>query len=361
MAEPDDDGGTNIWASDPMRSYPRQRAEGSDEPVSASARALLEGWPAQPGWVPDGGLGPAWGETPAQPAQYAAPQGAVPPPAGPTAYAPTPPGAWQPEQPYPATNAVGTGPQLAPGYPPGGAPTPAPYPGPPAPLPGSNNGVIVAAAVAVIIAVAAGAGAVVYTQRSSTPKNPVATTSAVASAATTSAPSTTGSGGTTSGSSGSSSSSGSSGSSGSSSSTPSNLPTAGTNFTTVTLASGVATPQNAAVAQTLDAYFTGINSSDYANAYSQLTSTQQAKNPFTGFVNNTSGTIDSNVTVTAVNIRNDRTARASVTFTSNQPGSKGVNPGETCTDWSIGYSLVPGSGAGGYLISDTPTAQHSAC
>ena len=130
MAEPDDDGGTNIWASDPMRSYPRQRAEGSDEPVSASARALLEGWPAQPGWVPDGGLGPAWGETPAQPAQYAAPQGAVPPPAGPAAYAPTPPGAWQPEQPYPATNAVGTGPQLAPGYPPGGAPTPAPYPGP---------------------------------------------------------------------------------------------------------------------------------------------------------------------------------------------------------------------------------------
>ena len=41
------------------------------------------------------------------------------------------------------------------------------------------------------------------------------------------------------------------------------------------------------------------------------------------------------------------TARASVTFTSTQPGSKGVNAGETCTDWSITYSLVRGSRAGG--------------
>jgi hypothetical protein len=349
MAEPDDDGGTNIWAPDPLQSYPKQRSSANGEPISASARALAEGWPTQPGWVPEGGLGGAWGEAPAQ---HAAPQGYIPPPASPATYAATPP-------------AGGTGPQFAPGYPAGGGPTPPPYPGPSAPLPRSNSGVIVAAAVAVIVAVAAGAGAIVYSQRSASPKAaPAATSSALPGAGTSSAPTTaggssTGSTGSSSGSTGSTGSSGS-GSSGSSSSTPSNLPTAGTDFTTLTLPSYLASPQNAAVAKTLDAYFTGINGSDYENAYSQLTSGQQARNPYSGFVENTGGTIDRDVAVTAVTIRSDRTARASVTFTSSQPADKGVNPGETCTNWSIGYTLVPGSGAGGYLISNT-SAQHSAC
>jgi hypothetical protein len=122
-----------------------------------------------------------------------------------------------------------------------------------------------------------------------------------------------------------------------------------------------ASPDANDIAHTLDAYFTGINSGDYQTAWNQFSPNLKSKNPFSQFSDNTGGTIDQDVTVTAVTVNGDGSARTSVTFTSTQPPDKGVVPGQTCTDWAITYSLQLGDGAGGWLISGTPSAQHTAC
>ena len=60
---------------------------------------------------------------------------------------------------------------------------------------------------------------------------------------------------------------------------------------------------------------------------------------------------------------------ADVSFQSHQAGQYGVNPGETCTNWTIDYHLVPAAGATAGSVSlsyqinrvTTVGAGHSSC
>jgi hypothetical protein len=369
MSEVNEGEQTNLWGgpspegSRPVPPRPRGDNESASDQTSASARALAEGWPAQPGWVPEGS---AWAATPPTPAwgpQQTAPAASqdtwipaqTPYPMAPDAYGVNQPYGGQPYggQPYGGQPYGGQG----------GYPAPAPYPGPPAPQRNSNTAIIAISAVVAILVAGIVVGAVLYKRNSGTTKTAATTPPVVSAPPNTSA--ATGGGGTATGSQGTTGSRGTAGSSsrGGSSSTSSAPPmTSATSIdlTTVHVPAYAASPTANAVAHTLDAYFTGINSGDYSTAWSQLGSNLQAKNPLSQFEANTSGTIDHDVTVTGVD-GSPANATATVTFTSSQPGDKGVNAGETCTNWSIAYSMRPGNGAGGWIISDTPSAQHSAC
>ncbi len=361
MSEVNEGDQSNMWLSPPSRTggarppEPRGPSDPEAEETSASARALAEGWPAQPGWMPEGaagwptaGDGPSAGPTQSPGQQYSGQQYSGQQYSG---------QGWIPSQ--SAHPTIPGPPQSGPG----GVP-PAPYPGPPGPLPRPNTGKVVGIIVGVVVLVAAAvtAGLVLSRRGSDTPGS-VASAPAGSTGGTTSGGTDPGRSQTSSGTSGSTGGSGSSGTGSGSTTTP-RTGTSGAgapDLTTVTLGSSVTGADAADIALTLDAYFTGINGSDYRTAWNQLSPSQQAKNPLGEFTDATSGTIDRDVRLNAATPNSDGTARASVAFTSTQPGDKGVNPGETCTDWSITYTLVRGSGAGGWVISDTPAAQHSAC
>ena len=377
MSKPQDDA-TNLWGAQPETSEPQTSQpetsqpqtsqpatpvpprDGEHDQTSASARAFAEGWPAQPGWVPEGGVGGAWGGT--APAQYQQqyPQQSAPPPGSfpPSDDHPT----WVPNQsPYPPSS----DPYAGGGYPPAAG---TPYPGPNAPLPPSNsNTVVIVSILAAALLIAGIIGGVVFLKRNSG-STPTAATASGSTGGT--APNGTSSGGTgttggptqnSTGGSGTSKSNGSGSGGSSTSTTPPMTSSTSIDLTTVHVPAYAASPDASDVAHTLDAYFTGINAGNYSTAWNQLNGTLQAKNPLSTFTANTLGTIDRDVTVTNVTAYGDGTARASVNFTSTQPGDKGVNPGETCTNWTITYKLQQGDGAGGWLISDTPSAQHPAC
>jgi hypothetical protein len=355
---------TNLWhgpqVSPPSGPVPPRGAD--HDQTSASERAFAEGWPAQPGWVPEGGVGTAWGA--AQPQQYEPqqPEQHQPQPYE-QSYAPQANQTWVPQQPPYAAQPYPGAPEAYPGggYPPAGG---QPYPGPNAPLPrsGSNTTVVVSVVVAVLL-VAAVVGGVVFFQRGSghnAPAVPAANGTTSTGATANGQPRSTGGSSTTGSSTSGSSKSGGS-TSGTGSTTAPMTSSTSIDLTTVHVPAYAAGPDANDVAHTLDAYFTGINSANYQTAYEQLSSSMQAKNPYSQFEDNTAGTIDSDVTVTGVNVSGDGSARTSVTFTSTQPADKGVVSGQTCTNWSITYLLQPGGGAGGWLISGTPTAQHSGC
>lgn len=112
---------------------------------------------------------------------------------------------------------------------------------------------------------------------------------------------------------------------------------------------------------TLNTYFDSISSGDYYTAYSQLDSNAQARQgSLARFRSGLLSSVDTNVVVNSVNNLGGGRIVANVSFHSHQDPDQGVNPGETDTNWNIDYTLVPGSGAGGYLIHSTANATHSA-
>lgn len=125
-------------------------------------------------------------------------------------------------------------------------------------------------------------------------------------------------------------------------------------------------PDVTGVAATFAAYFGGINSRNYTQAWDTYTPALQAAIPFQPWSSGLTTTQDGQVVVRSIqhNPNGDMTAR--VTFQSHQAGQYGPNPGETCTDWSLDYQLVP-SGAGSsslsYLINQVATvgAGHASC
>ncbi len=118
------------------------------------------------------------------------------------------------------------------------------------------------------------------------------------------------------------------------------------------------------VATAIGGYFAGIDARNYQQAWDLYTPTQQGAIPFQPWSGALSTTQDSQIVMHS--IHHDPSAGVDVTvfFSSQQAPQYGPNQGETCTNWSLDYQLVPSSSAGSsYLINKvTPVgAGHTAC
>jgi hypothetical protein len=124
-----------------------------------------------------------------------------------------------------------------------------------------------------------------------------------------------------------------------------------------------------AVAATLAAYFGGINARNYQDAWDTYTVGEQGAVPYNAFASDESTTQDSQVTVQSIQHDGGGDLEADVSFQSQQAGQYGPNPGETCTNWTLDYHLVPTTGVTSgavpvpYLIDKaTPLGTgHTAC
>jgi hypothetical protein len=94
-----------------------------------------------------------------------------------------------------------------------------------------------------------------------------------------------------------------------------------------------------AVLKTFDSYFQAINSGNYEQA--RLRQAPGRRPSATKWAAALSTSYDFNAELHSVTPTSAGGASAWVTFTSLQAANRGPRPGETCTNWSIDYSLVP--------------------
>jgi len=94
-----------------------------------------------------------------------------------------------------------------------------------------------------------------------------------------------------------------------------------------------------AVGQVFKTYFEGINSADYAAAWSMLSPKLQGPS-WASFAAGTSTSYDTLVTIRSVSSGAGESVSAHVTFTSVQASEKGPD-GDTCDNWDMDYSLIP--------------------
>jgi hypothetical protein len=104
-------------------------------------------------------------------------------------------------------------------------------------------------------------------------------------------------------------------------------------------------PDATAVATTLAAYFGGINSRNFPDAWDTYTSGEQAAVPYSAFASSHRTSQDNPVTVQSIRDDGGGNLEADVSFRSHQAGQYGPHPGETCTNWTLDYHLVGASGA----------------
>jgi eukaryotic-like serine/threonine-protein kinase len=103
-------------------------------------------------------------------------------------------------------------------------------------------------------------------------------------------------------------------------------------------------PDAITVADTLAAYFGGINTRNYTQAWDTFTPSMQAGSSLQSFSTEDSTSRDSQVMVQSLQHGANGDIDAEVTFQSHQAGQYGPTPGQTCTNWSLDYQLVPSSG-----------------
>ena len=111
--------------------------------------------------------------------------------------------------------------------------------------------------------------------------------------------------------------------------------------------SGAAVPQ---VQQLLSKRFQGINTHNYAEYASTLTTREQASQPQSTFDKGYASTTDSAMTLTALSQTSTGLA-ATVAFTSHQNPADSID-GSACNTWTSTYYLVPDGS--GYLIDTAP-------
>ncbi|MGH3223248.1 MAG: hypothetical protein ACRDPY_31935 [Streptosporangiaceae bacterium] len=128
-------------------------------------------------------------------------------------------------------------------------------------------------------------------------------------------------------------------------------------------------PDATAVAGTLAAYFGGIDTGTYMQAWDTYTPALQSSVPFQPFANALATSQDKQVAIQGIQHRPNGNIAADVSFRSHQAGRYGPNIGETCTNWSLVYHLVPAANATAgpvsisYLINKVKGigAGHSPC
>lgn len=123
---------------------------------------------------------------------------------------------------------------------------------------------------------------------------------------------------------------------------------------TIGIASVNTDPAAAGVATTMAAYFGGIDARNYKQAWDTYTAAFQASNdPYRTWAGNLRTSQDSQVAVDRIQHGANGDISADVSFQSHQAGHYGVNQGETCTDWTLDYHLVPDAGATAGTVSLT--------
>jgi hypothetical protein len=104
-------------------------------------------------------------------------------------------------------------------------------------------------------------------------------------------------------------------------------------------------PDATAVATTLGAYFGGIDARNYRQAWDTYSAALQAATPLQPLAKALSTSQDSLIVVQSIQHDGNGNVDADVSFQSHQAGQYGPNPGETCTQWSLDYHLVPAANA----------------
>jgi serine protease Do len=125
---------------------------------------------------------------------------------------------------------------------------------------------------------------------------------------------------------------------------------------------GSAAPDAAAIENTLQTYFSAIDSGDYATAYAQFDPTAQQAESEAQFAADEATTDDYDITLSSITPLTNGVDLADVTFTSLQRASEGPG-GDQCDNWTLEYKMVDTSGA--WLI-DGATGQnggptHTSC
>ncbi len=142
--------------------------------------------------------------------------------------------------------------------------------------------------------------------------------------------------------------------------------------TTPTLAPGLApvdtsavssAPEAQDVALTLETYFGGIDGQNFPMAYTAYSPRYQSEVSEERFATTDATSDDTDVVLTGItpNPSND-SLLADITFTSSQAAADGPN-GETCTQWTIEYTMVNAVGEAGSLayVIDSATGSHVGC
>jgi hypothetical protein len=118
------------------------------------------------------------------------------------------------------------------------------------------------------------------------------------------------------------------------------------------------------VATVIGNYFAGIDGRNYLQAWNLYTPALQAVIPFQPWSSALSTTQDSQIAVQGIQPDAAADVDTTVSFQSRQAPQYGPNQGETCTNWSLDYRLIPSSSAGSAYLIDKVTpigAGHTAC
>jgi len=131
------------------------------------------------------------------------------------------------------------------------------------------------------------------------------------------------------------------------SATPTTAPPTQLNIQGLTIGIGTVNtdPDVTAVADTIAAYFGGIDARNYMQAWDLYTPALQAAIPLQPWSSALSTTQDSQIVVQSIQHDPSGAINANVLFQSHQAPQYGPNPGETCTNWSLDYRLVASSSA----------------
>jgi serine protease Do len=115
------------------------------------------------------------------------------------------------------------------------------------------------------------------------------------------------------------------------------------------------------IASAFETYFGGINSGDYAAAFSVLSPRRQAASGYQGFASGVSTSYDSDVEVLTARRVDTVTAHVVLSFVSLQRADKGPG-GDTCDIWTLRYTMVEQSGQ--WLIDNAEAyagSTHTSC
>jgi hypothetical protein len=139
---------------------------------------------------------------------------------------------------------------------------------------------------------------------------------------------------------------------------PTTLPA---NMVAVKTSAVASNPLSTDVAQTFSTYFGGINDRKWAQAYSAYGPSYQQDVTLQSFESVDATSSDMDVAVMSIDEGAGGTLSVGVDFTSHQAAANGPS-GETCTQWSLTYMLVPSAGGGAldYLIQSAK-GNDSAC
>jgi len=99
------------------------------------------------------------------------------------------------------------------------------------------------------------------------------------------------------------------------------------------------------ITATLAAYFNAINARNYQVAWSELSSADQAANPYAQFAAGESSTTIQNVYLHGIAAGSQPgTYVAEITFRSHQDPSQAPNHSDSCDDWTLDYTMIQSSG-----------------